>query len=74
MLAGLTPRERRIIRGRFGLDDAEQTLRELGCELGMSAERVRQLEGQALEKLRAPEWSPHLVHGSAPEGQGLVAS
>jgi RNA polymerase sigma factor (sigma-70 family) len=74
VLAGLTPRERRIIRGRFGLDDAEQTLRELARELEISAERVRQIEERALEKLRAAEWSPRPVNGSASEGQELVAS
>ncbi len=44
---------RRILVGRFGLGDTEvQTLRELGTKLGVCAERVRQLEGEALSTLR----------------------
>jgi RNA polymerase primary sigma factor len=74
VLEGLTPRERRIIRGRFGLGGPEQTLRGLARELEISAERVRQIEGQALKKLRAAEWSPRPVNGSAPEWQELMAS
>lgn len=49
----LCERERIILRGRFGLDGGEQTLRELGASLDLSAERVRQIEERALEKLRA---------------------
>ena len=40
------------MRGRFGLDGPEQTLRELAGQLGVSAERVRQIEQRALDKLR----------------------
>ena len=49
----LDERERIIIRGRFGLNESGQvsTLRELGAELGLSKERVRQLQLFALEKL-----------------------
>jgi RNA polymerase primary sigma factor len=53
VLGGLTERERLILRGRFGFDGPEQTLRELGLTLGVSAERVRQIEQRALDKLRA---------------------
>jgi DNA-directed RNA polymerase sigma subunit (sigma70/sigma32) len=48
----LCERERTILRGRFGLDGDEQTLRELGASLDLSAERVRQIEERALDKLR----------------------
>jgi RNA polymerase sigma factor (sigma-70 family) len=53
LLSGLSDRERRILRGRYGLDGAERSLRELADTLGVSAERVRQLEARALAKLAA---------------------
>jgi RNA polymerase primary sigma factor len=53
MLGKLDDRERRIIISRFGLDGAgEQTLEQLGRELGVTKERVRQLEARAQNKLR----------------------
>jgi RNA polymerase primary sigma factor len=56
LLEGLDDREREIVDGRFGLDGPERTLRELAVSLGVSAERVRQLEARALDKLRdAPD-------------------
>ena len=52
-LANLSERERLILRFRFGLDGAERkTLRELGQELGVTRERVRQIQERALDKLR----------------------
>jgi RNA polymerase primary sigma factor len=48
----LTQRERLILRARYGLDGPEKTLRELAGNLGISAERVRQIEQEALGKLR----------------------
>jgi RNA polymerase sigma factor (sigma-70 family) len=52
LLHALNVRERSIVRGRYGLDGREQSLRELGGHHGVSAERVRQIEGSALDKLR----------------------
>ncbi len=53
MLGRLDDRERRIIVSRFGLNGAgEQTLEQLGRELGITKERVRQIESRAQEKLR----------------------
>ncbi|MDX6618983.1 MAG: polymerase primary sigma factor, partial [Gaiellales bacterium] len=49
----LDERERTIIRSRFALDGNECTLRELGEDLGVSAERVRQIEAASLSKMRA---------------------
>lgn len=53
LLALLTGRERRVICLRFGLGERERTLREVAPALGVSAERVRQIERDALEKLHA---------------------
>jgi RNA polymerase primary sigma factor len=62
LMEALGDRERKILCARFGLDGPERTLREVAVELGVSAERVRQLEQRALEKLRAavdPGLDPH---------------
>jgi RNA polymerase primary sigma factor len=53
LLSGLSERERAVLRARFGLEGEKRSLREIARELGVSAERVRQLEGRALGKLRA---------------------
>jgi RNA polymerase sigma factor (sigma-70 family) len=53
LLAGLSDRERGILRARYGLDGQEASLREVAGRLGLSAERVRQLEQRALGKLAA---------------------
>jgi RNA polymerase primary sigma factor len=50
---GLADRERNIVRAHFGLDGDQQTLREIAGGMGLSVERVRQLEERALGKLRA---------------------
>ena len=49
----LTPREALVLRGRFGLEDGQvKTLKEVGKELEVSRERARQIESEAIEKLR----------------------
>jgi RNA polymerase primary sigma factor len=53
LLSGLSHRERRILSAHYGLDAPEQSLREIATGLGLSAERVRQLERRAVGKLRA---------------------
>jgi RNA polymerase sigma factor (sigma-70 family) len=53
LLARLSDRERLVLRARYGLDGEEQTLRQVADRLGVSAERVRQLEQRALGKLAA---------------------
>jgi RNA polymerase primary sigma factor len=54
-LAGLTPREQRILRMRFGIGGSEDhTLAEVGKVFGVTRERIRQIEAKALEKLRHP--------------------
>jgi RNA polymerase primary sigma factor len=61
-LESLTPRERRIIELRFGLDNEySRTLEEVGTELGLSKERIRQIEKEALAKLRHPSYSRELI-------------
>jgi RNA polymerase sigma factor (sigma-70 family) len=53
LLSGLSERERSVLRWRFGLDGESLSLREIAARLGVSGERVRQLENRALGKLRS---------------------
>jgi RNA polymerase sigma factor (sigma-70 family) len=53
LLSGLSDRERMVLRAHLGVDGPAQSLREIAERLGVSAERVRQLEERALGKLRA---------------------
>jgi RNA polymerase primary sigma factor len=61
VLATLTPREARILRLRFGLQDGKSyTLEEVGQKFGLTRERIRQIEGRALRRLRHPRRSRQL--------------
>ncbi len=61
MLKTLTPREERIIKMRFGLEDgSEHTLEEVGQSFAVTRERIRQIEAKALCKLRQPSHSSQL--------------
>ena len=61
VLGTLTPREAKVLRMRFGLDDGRQrTLEEVGSEFGVTRERIRQIEAKALRKLRHPSRSKKL--------------
>ena len=54
-LDALSPRERRVLQLRYGLaDGSPRTLKEIGQRFGLGRERIRQIESQALEKLRQP--------------------
>ena len=60
-LETLTPRERRVIERRFGLgDDNDDTLTSIGREIGVTRERIRQIETTALRKLRHPSRAKRL--------------
>ncbi len=61
VLSSLTPREARVLRLRFGLDDGNAyTLEEVGRKFGLTRERIRQIEGRALRQLRQPRRSRQL--------------
>ena len=54
MLDTLTPREARVLRMRFGIGCAEHTLEEVGKKLRVTKERIRQVENQAMRKMKHP--------------------
>jgi RNA polymerase primary sigma factor len=61
VLRTLSPREEKIIKMRFGLEDgSEHTLEEVGLEFAVTRERIRQIEAKALRKLRHPSRSRKL--------------
>ena len=61
VLSTLTPREARVLRLRYGLDDGKaRTLEEVGREFNVTRERIRQIEAKALRKLRHPSRSKKL--------------
>lgn len=61
LLKTLTPREQIVIRMRFGLEDGEtHTLEEVGRELALTRERIRQIEARALDNLRASKHAGNL--------------
>ena len=61
VLATLTPREQKVLKLRFGLEDGRQrTLEEVGREFNVTRERIRQIEAKALRKLRHPSRSKKL--------------
>ena len=61
VLAGLTAREAKVLRMRFGIDmNTDHTLEEVGKQFDVTRERIRQIEAKALRKLRHPTRSDHL--------------
>ncbi|KRA53803.1 RNA polymerase subunit sigma-70 [Pseudoxanthomonas sp. Root65] len=61
VLAGLTPREAKVLRMRFGIDmNTDHTLEEVGKQFDVTRERIRQIEAKALRKLRHPSRSEQL--------------
>ena len=61
ILAGLTPREAKVLRMRFGIEmNTDHTLEEVGKQFDVTRERIRQIEAKALRKLRHPSRSDQL--------------
>ena len=61
VLSTLTPREEKVLKLRFGLEDGRtRTLEEVGKEFNVTRERIRQIEAKALRKLRHPSRSKKL--------------
>ena len=61
LLSGLTPREAKVLRMRFGIDmNTDHTLEEVGKQFDVTRERIRQIEAKALRKLRHPSRSEQL--------------
>src|SRR5690606_10989749 len=61
VLGGLTPREAKVLRMRFGIDmNTDHTLEEVGKQFDVPRERIRQIEAKALRNLRHPSRSEQL--------------
>ena len=58
---GLDERERTVLWRHYGLGQPPQTLTRIGSDLGLSAERIRQIEEHALEKLREAATQPSVA-------------
>ena len=82
ILDGLTPREAKVLRMRFGIEmTSDHTLEEVGKQFDVTRERIRQIEAKALRKLKHPSRSAKLrsfiaslyTAPQSPWQQGLVA-
>ena len=71
LLALLSDRERLVVSRRFGLDGEARTLRDIAGDLGVSAERVRQIEERALETLRTAWPATGELEFAAPSGSTI---
>jgi RNA polymerase primary sigma factor len=73
VLKSLTPREEKVIKMRFGLEDgSEHTLEEVGQSFAVTRERIRQIEAKALRKLRHPSRSRRLKAFVEPDNGGSL--
>lgn len=69
ILSGLTPREAKVLRMRFGIDmNTDHTLEEVGKQFDVTRERIRQIEAKALRKLRQPSRAQQLKSFLEEEG------
>jgi RNA polymerase sigma factor (sigma-70 family) len=59
-LSTLTPREKKVLQLKFGVDTQEHTYYEIGNQMDLTAERIRQIEAKALKKMRHPSRSDDL--------------
>ncbi len=70
ILSGLTPREAKVLRMRFGIDmNTDHTLEEVGKQFDVTRERIRQIEAKALRKLRQPSRAEQLKSFMEEEGK-----
>ena len=71
LLSTLTPREEMVVRRRYGLDGEVRTLWQVGMELGITDQRVRQIQQKAERKLREP-WRVNRLRGLTPDEQAVA--
>ena len=75
VLGGLTPREAKVLRMRFGIDmNTDHTLEEVGKQFDVTRERIRQIEAKALRKLRHPTRSEQLPQFPRPRVMPAAAA